>query len=132
MRSIGRWRVSTWLMVLWSGFWAFQVAALIGGAATACGKTDTGCQAWSELFAVVILMFMFLVWLVGLVVLSLVWAVTRRRGRDSLGKRPGAQAEGTPRGNCGACGAPVADVREACPRCGHSPQEGYDPWLSNG
>jgi uncharacterized membrane protein len=133
MRSIGSWRVSTWLIVLWSGLCAFAAAVLIVGMATVCvGKTDTGtptCQDWANLFFGVILFVVIMAWLVGLVLLIVVWETSRPDGgQGSRGKR-GPQ-EGTPHGACVACGARVADVREICPRCGHSPQEGYDSWGS--
>ena len=60
MRSIGSWRISTWLIVLWSGFCGFTAVSLILGMATACvGKTDTvtpTCQDWATaLFGAILL-----------------------------------------------------------------------------
>jgi hypothetical protein len=127
MRSVGSWRVSTWLMVLWSGFWAFVAVSLIWSTVTgaACAGTEIGtpenCQGWIGVLLAVFLYLAFMVWLVGMGVLLAVRVIHRR-------EHPSRR--GTPHGYCLACGANVFDVREACPMCGHSPHEGYDPWQS--
>ncbi len=133
MRSIGSWRVSTWLIVVWSVFCGYMAAMFVWGMATSCaGKTDSGtptCQDWANLFYGVILFWVVLVWLVGLGVLILVWATSRPDGGQGS-SRHFHPRKGTPHGACSACGARVADVREVCPRCGHSPQDGLDSWQS--
>jgi hypothetical protein len=138
MRSIGSWRVSTWLIVVWSVLFGYiaavLVAALVSVSATSCaGNTNSvtpTCQDWANLFVGVLLFCVILVWLVGLVVLVLVWATGRPDGGQGspFHLRP---RRGTPQGACSACGARVTDVREVCPRCGHSPQDGLDPWESS-
>ena len=133
MRAIGSWRLSTWLIVLWSAFCVWLAVSLTWVMLTSCtGKTDTGtptCQDWANLWYGTILIFLVVLWLVVLTVLSAIWAWKRPKEWQvdpSQRKPPG----GTPSGVCAACGARVADRREVCPRCGHSPQAGYDGWLS--
>jgi hypothetical protein len=133
MRCIGSRRISTWLIVLWSGFCGFTAVSLILGMATACvGKTDTvtpTCQDWATALFGAILLLVILAGLLGFAVLIVVWAVSRPDGGQDIAPQR-TPRKGTPGGTCSACGARVPDVREACPRCGHSPQEGYDPWQS--
>jgi hypothetical protein len=134
MWSFRSWRVSTWLIVLWSGFWAFVAVSMIWSTFTgaACAGNEIGtpasCQGWIGLLLVFVLFLMFLVWLGGMGVLIVVRAIGWRRGHGGPGGRNSRR--GTPRGYCLACGAKVADVRETCPQCGHSPQESYDSWQS--
>lgn len=134
MRSFRSWRISTWLIVFWSGFWAAVAVSAIWSTFTgaACAGTQIGtpgtCQEWIGILLAFVLFLMFLVWLVGMGVLIVVRAIGRPRGHGGPGDH--TSRSGTPRGYCLACGAKVVDVREACPLCGHSPQEGYDPWQS--
>jgi len=131
MRSVRSWRVTSWLMVLWSGFWAFVAVSMIWSTFTgsACAGTEIGtpesCKGWIGVLLAVFLYLAFMVWLVGIGVLIFARVIGQRR-------RPGEppSRRGTPHGYCLACGANVFDVREVCPMCGHSPQEGYDPWRS--
>jgi hypothetical protein len=137
MRSIGSWRVSTWLIVVWSVLFGYiaavLVAVLVSVPATSCASnTNSGtptCQDWANLLGGVILFWVAVVWLVGLVVLILVWATNRPDGGQGS-PRYLHPRKSTPQGACSACGARVTDVREVCPRCGHSPQDGLDPWQS--
>ncbi len=133
MRSIGSWRVSTWLIVVWSVLFGYIAAVLVWGMATSCaGQTDSGtptCQDVADLIFGPILLIAVLVWLLGLGVLTVVWATSQPDGEQGSPRHLHPR-KGTPHGACNACGARVADVREVCPRCGHSPQDGLDPWQS--
>jgi hypothetical protein len=132
MRSISSWRVSTWLIVLWSALWAFLGALpILARATTPChGQYNSAtpiCEDAATLVFGIALYLVFLVWLVGLIVLIVIWAITSPDGgQGSPGK--GTPHKVTPRGACVACGARVADIRETCPRCGHSPQGAADLW----
>jgi hypothetical protein len=138
MRSIGSWRVSTWLIVVWSVLFGYiaavLVAALVSVPATSCAGNANSvtptCQDWANLLGGVILFWVVVVWLVGLVVLVLVWATGRPDGGQGS-SRHFHPRKGTPHGACSACGARVKDVREVCPRCGNSPQDGLDAWQSS-
>jgi len=132
MRSVRSWRVSTWLMVLWSGFWALVAASMFWSTFTgaACAGNEVGtpenCQNWIGILLAFLLFVVFVVWLAGMGVMIVGRASGPRRWSGGPGEH--ASRRGTPRGYCLACGGKVADMREACPACGHSPQEGYDPW----
>jgi hypothetical protein len=129
------WRISTWLLILWTALCVLTAVALIAGLSNVCtAKTPSAaptCQDWTTIFGGLALWAVFLMWLPVAVVLGLVWAIRRPKEPEyEPGKRP--RAVPTPAGRCPACSTRIADVREVCPRCGHSPQASFDRWQGNG
>lgn len=96
-----RLRKMTWVLIVWSTLillWAFG-----GGAASECGDKRTqlaqdACDAGTGLGVLVILFIGF----IGFVFLSLIWFMSRPKGRD-----------------CPVCGEVVKKGRTVCPDCGH-------------
>ena len=95
------WRKMTWVLIIFS---ALMLAWIIAGAnSTHCGSkaneaARSGCEAGTGI-GVGIIIFL---WFLGFVVLSLIWFMTRPRGRD-----------------CPACGEKVKRGQTRCPHCGH-------------
>jgi hypothetical protein len=98
------WRKMTWVLII---FTVVMFAWMIGGAGAAdCEELrgqyqqakETGCEAGTAIGVGLI----FVLWVLGFLVLSLIWFMTRPRGRD-----------------CPACGETVKKGRTTCPECGH-------------
>lgn len=94
-----RWRKMTWIIWIWCV--AIIVWAVAGGssAAKSChGQYQSACQAGTGIGIALILVIGF----IGFVFLSLIWLMTRPKGRT-----------------CPVCGENVKRGRTACPKCGH-------------
>ena len=97
MRS---WRKMTLVLILFTLLMAAW--AIAGGSATDCGNiTDEaeriGCEAGTGIGVVLL----FFVWFIGFIILSVIWFMTRPKGR-----------------NCPRCGENVKKGRMECPSCG--------------
>jgi hypothetical protein len=95
------WRKMTWVLILWSAF--ILIWAIAGGASNDCGSEATklnqnACDTGTGIGVAIILFLGF----IGFVFFSLIWFMTRPRGRD-----------------CPACGEKVKKGLTACPDCGH-------------
>lgn len=97
----------TWALIVWCAL--ILIWAIVGSAANNCsGQTGSqylsahsaqqACQAGTGIGAVFILAVGF----IGFVFLSLIWLMTRPKGRD-----------------CPVCGTTVKRGKTACPSCGH-------------
>ena len=103
-----RWRKMTWTILL---FTALMAAWAIGGAATAdnaaqCANdtvlgADTCTDARNAGTGIAVVL-IFMLWFVGFIVLSLIWFMSRPKGRL-----------------CPACGESAKRGRTTCSRCGH-------------
>ncbi len=95
------WRKMTWVLIIWTLIFTIWV---IGGVnSTHCDRyasdlNQNACQAGTGI-GVGIVIFL---WFLGFVVLSLIWFMTRPKGRE-----------------CPACGERVKKGRTVCPGCGH-------------
>jgi len=100
------WRKMTWVLII---FTVIMFAWMIGGgisAGNSCNDysgqyqsaKEAGCQAGTAIGVAGI----FGLWVVGFIVLSLIWFMTRPRGRD-----------------CPVCGEKVKKGRTACQSCGY-------------
>jgi hypothetical protein len=91
----------TWVLLIWSTI--FLVWAIAGAGSADCGSEATeldrsACEAGTGLGVAVIFVF----WFVGFVALSLIWLMTRPKGRD-----------------CPVCGEKVKKGRTKCESCGY-------------
>lgn len=93
------WRKMTWVLIIWCAI--ILIWAIAGGsnAASTChGTYSQACQAGTGIGVAIILLIGF----IGFVFFSLIWFMTRPRGRE-----------------CPACGNLVKRGHTACPTCGH-------------
>ena len=95
------WRKMTWVLIGWTAL--ILIWAIAGGAGNDCGSETTqsakdACEAGTGIGVGIILFIGF----IGFVGLSLVWLMTRPKGRD-----------------CPVCGEKVKKGLTECPNCGH-------------
>ena len=95
------WRKMTWVLIVWSAF--IVIWAISGTASNDCGSqasqaAKSGCEAGTGIGVALILFIGFF----GFVFFSLIWFMTRPRGRD-----------------CPVCGEKVKRGQTKCPHCGH-------------
>jgi zinc-ribbon domain len=95
------WRKMTWVLIVWSVL--ILIWAIAGGAGNDCGSETTqlnkeACEAGTGIGVALILLIGFF----GFAFFSLIWFMTRPKGRV-----------------CPACGENVKKGRTACPKCGH-------------
>ncbi|HEX5984357.1 MAG TPA: hypothetical protein VFY69_09135 [Solirubrobacterales bacterium] len=96
-----RWRKMTWVLIVWSALILFWAVA--GAAGNDCGSETTqlnqeACEAGTGIGVALI----FFIGFIGFVFFSLIWFMTRPRGRD-----------------CPACGETVKKGHTICPQCGY-------------
>jgi putative copper export protein len=97
-----RWRKMTWAIIIWCVL--ILIWAIAGGASNDCGDkarelNQSACEAGTGIGVALILFLGF----IGFVFLSLIWLMTRPKGRV-----------------CPACGTNVKGGITACPSCGHN------------
>jgi hypothetical protein len=120
-----RWRKMTWVILLWCvlmAIWIIAAAASTGGESEDCVKEATKyfsqetCEDAEDVGAGIGVVVLWFIWFFGFVALSLIWFMTRPKGRE-----------------CPACGERVKKGGTTCPDCGHdfaaasrqvAPQEG--------
>ena len=95
------WRKMTWVLIGWSVL--IMIWAIGGGSSTNCGSKPSqlqreACESGTGIGVAVVLLFGFL----GFVFLSLIWFMTRPKGRT-----------------CPACGENVKKGQTTCPECSH-------------
>ena len=95
------WRKMTWVLIIWSV--PILVWAIAGAGGSDCGSEATqlnqeACEAGTGIGVALILFIGFF----GFVFFSLIWLMTRPKGRQ-----------------CPACGERVKKGVTACPSCGH-------------
>lgn len=95
------WRKMTWVLIIWSVL--ILIWAIAGGAGNDCGSETTqlnreACEAGTGIGVALI----FFIGFIGFVFFSLIWFMTRPKGRE-----------------CPACGERVKRGRTECPDCGH-------------
>lgn len=104
------WRKMTWAIIIFSVLMAIW---LIGGLAGAdnsshCAQeahpylSQENCTAARDVGTGIGAALIFSLWFIGFVILSLIWFMTRPRGRD-----------------CPVCGETVKKGRTRCPSCGY-------------
>jgi hypothetical protein len=99
----------TWVIIIWSAF--ILIWAIAGGSDAAntdeCKNEATEsarqlCEDATDVGAGLGVAAIFFLGFVGFIVLSLIWFMTRPKGRE-----------------CPACGENVKKGKTACPKCGH-------------
>lgn len=113
-----RWRKMTWTIVVWCVVMAIWIIAGIAGTGSSsdCAhQTYRGaCEAGSTAGAGIAIVALWFIWFFGFVILSLIWFMSRPKGRI-----------------CPACGETVKRGRTVCPGCqydfagavGHEPAQ---------
>lgn len=93
------WRKMTWALIIWSAL--ILVWAIGGGASAECENEEytSACEAGTGIGIAIVLFLGF----VGFVILSLIWFMTRPKGRI-----------------CPQCGHNVKKGLTQCASCGHS------------
>jgi hypothetical protein len=95
------WRKMTWVLIIWSALiliWAIAAGASNDCANQASEAAQSGCEAGTGIGIAIVLFIGF----IGFVFFSLIWFMSRPRGRE-----------------CPACGENVKKGRTECPNCGH-------------
>ena len=95
------WRKMTWVLIIWTALilvWMIAGAAGNDCASETSEAAESGCEAGTGIGVALIGVLGFM----GFVFLSLIWFMTRPRGRE-----------------CPACGEKVKKGRTECPNCGH-------------
>jgi hypothetical protein len=100
------WRKMTWAVVIWCVVMAIWIVAAIAGADSASNCADPGsisratCEDVSDAGTGIGVVLLWFVWFFGFIPLSLIWFMTRPKGRECL-----------------ACGERVKRGLTACPSC---------------
>jgi len=99
-----RWRKMTWVIVAWCVVMAIWIVAAIASADPSgqCAReTYRGaCEAGSTAGSGIAVVALWFIWFFGFLVLSLIWFMTRPKGRE-----------------CPVCGETVKRGRTTCPGC---------------
>jgi hypothetical protein len=107
MRFVPHWRKATWAVVIWTVLMAFWIGSGAASISNNCaGKTGSDlstCQAGTAIGGGIGITFLFLVWFVGFVILSLIWLMSRPQRRL-----------------CPVCGEQVKKGLTVCPKCGYN------------
>jgi len=96
----------TWAIVIFSIL--MLVWAIAGSAGSECGKYPAGssdrkaCELGEDVGTGIGVTIIFVLWFIGFIILSIIWFMTRRRGRV-----------------CPHCGEDVKKGRTTCQNCGY-------------
>jgi len=117
-----RWRKMTWVIVAWSVLMAIWIVGALIGADNSehCAREAQGllsqdtCTSARDVGTGIGMIALWFVWFFGFIILSLIWFMTRPKGRE-----------------CPACGNHVKRGRTVCPNCqfdfaaaaGHEPPD---------
>jgi len=96
-----RWRKMTWLLLIFSGVMFAWMAAAVSQAdceEEISGASQAGCEAGTGIGVILL----FFIWLIGFLVLSVIWFMTRRQKRL-----------------CPVCGTTVKEGAIVCKKCGY-------------
>lgn len=117
-----RWRKMTWVLNIWNVIFLIWLIVGISDRPSKNCATDPDvlngiiskhtCQAASDTGTGVGVALIIFLWFLGFVVLSLVWFMTRRKGRT-----------------CPHCGEDVKKGRTTCKKCGYDFTTGTNPSL---
>lgn len=98
-----RWRKMTWVINVWNViFLVWIITGIADRASKNCPAGDTLCKNASDVGTGIGVAVIILLWFLGFVVLSIVWFMTRRRGRI-----------------CPHCGEGVKKGLTSCRSCGY-------------
>jgi hypothetical protein len=118
-----RWRKMTWVLNIWNVLFLIWIIAGIAGRTSKDCATNpdvvsgaiskSACEAASDAGTGIGVALIFFLWFLGFIVLSLVWFMTRRKGRE-----------------CPHCGEDVKKGRTTCQKCGYDFTLGRNPQLA--
>jgi hypothetical protein len=95
------WRKMTWVLIIWCVVMAIWLIAAAGQGDDCARETyRSACEAGSDVGKGIGVAFIWFFWFFGFLALSLIWFMTRPKGRD-----------------CPACGENVKKGRTICPGC---------------
>ncbi len=104
MMRLPRWRKMTWLIVVWCVVMAAWIVGVIASAdpSSQCAHDAyrSACEAGSTAGAGIGVVALWFIWFFGFVILSLIWFMSRPKGRT-----------------CPACGEDVKRGFTVCPSC---------------
>jgi len=110
-----RWRKMTWVLNIWNAIFLIWIIVGVNDRASKnCAPTDTLCKDASDAGTGIGVALIILLWFLGFVVLSIVWFMTRRKGRL-----------------CPHCGEDVKKGRTTCQKCGYDFTTGTNPALAS-
>lgn len=96
-------RVMSWVLIIWNAiFLIWIIAGVADRPSQDCPSGDTLCQDASDVGTGIGVGLILVLWFMGFVALSLVWFMTRPKGRL-----------------CPACGTTARKGETACRKCGH-------------
>jgi hypothetical protein len=111
-----RWRKMTWVLNIWNViFLIWIIAGIADRTSKDCppGPDHQLCVSASDAGTGIGVGIIFFLWFLGFVVISIVWFMTRRRGRV-----------------CPHCGDDVKKGRTTCKKCGYDFTTGTNPNLT--
>jgi len=76
-------RKMTWAILIWTGFFILWAYGGLSGVAP-CANSDSGCQAGTAIGGALAVSFLFFLWIVGFIVLSIVWFMTRPKSNVTV------------------------------------------------
>lgn len=99
-----QWRKMTWLILAWCVGMAIWIVAAAGSGDSHCAHETyrSACEAGSDVGKGIGIVALWFIWFFGFIALSLIWFMTRPKGRE-----------------CPVCGENVKRGLTACPGCGH-------------
>jgi hypothetical protein len=108
-----RWRKMTWVILVWCvGMAVWIVAAAASNPHCAHETYRSACEAGSDVGKGIGVIALWFMWFFGFIVLSLIWFMTRPKGRD-----------------CPVCGENIKRGRTTCSDCGYdfAAAAGHEP-----
>jgi len=98
-----RWRKMTWVLNIWNAlFLLWLIVGVNDRASKKCPPGDDLCTSASDVGTGIGVALIIILWFLGFIVLSLVWFMSRRKGRI-----------------CPHCGEDVKKGRTTCKNCGY-------------
>lgn len=111
-----RWRKMTWVLNIWNLiFLIWLIAGISDRASKNCPPNDNLCTSASDVGTGIGVALILFLWFMGFIILSIVWFMSRRRGRI-----------------CPHCGEDVKKGQTACKKCGYDFTLGGNPQLAGG
>jgi hypothetical protein len=100
-RDMRGWRKMTWALVVWTVLMAVWLLSGLSSASNNCGGLSgadlTACQAGTAIGGGLAVTALFVIWLIGFIVLSIVWFMTRPRSNVTVYGPSGQQVQLTER-----------------------------------
>jgi hypothetical protein len=109
-RIIPRWRKMTWVILIWTAiFVIWTIAGINDRPSQNCAPGDQLCHDASDTGTGIAVALIWILWFVGFIVLSIIWFMTRPKGRR----------------DCPVCGHSVKPGEYLCKNCGYDFRTGH-------